>query len=150
MISLDFALGFKCVRGMTLFDHMNSLSKIFIKTKICPSMPLSDKKLRLNCARRQVFVLWPYVSLFNYVLFASSVMCISNPWPSDTPNTQCSWAQYYLFSSLKVQNQNQTQTNSRFFPHDCLFPNSQVSKLNGMLGFCQDSSRNEYFLYHKT
>lgn len=76
--------------------------------------------------------------------------CVSLTLDPVIHQTQCSWAQYYLFSSLKVQNQNQTQTNGRFFPHDCLFPNSQFSKLNGILGFCQDSSRNEYFLYHKT
>lgn len=33
-----------------------------------------------------------------YVLFASSVTCTPNPWPSDTINTWCSWVWYYIFS----------------------------------------------------
>lgn len=66
------------------------------------NMLLRDEKSRLKRGWHRFFIMSLYV-FFMYLLLARSVVYVPNPWPSNTPNTQCSWARYYIYFSLKIQ-----------------------------------------------
>lgn len=57
------------------------------------------RKLSLNHGRYHFFILRPHISLFMQILFAGSVLCISNPSHNDTPNTFSRARREYIFFS---------------------------------------------------
>ena len=63
------------------------------------------RKLRLKSVPGPGFSLWACVSLFTCISCLLFLSCVSPTLGPVTHQTQCSWARYYFFFSLKFQNQ---------------------------------------------
>lgn len=57
------------------------------------------RKLSLNHGRYHFFILRPHISSFMDILLAGSVICISNPWCNNTPNTFSQARREYIYFS---------------------------------------------------